>query len=92
MDIPLEGLGSETKVVVRAKDAALEKVKAPIKEVKEFLEKHKTAKIVVIIDTHCLDNGRFVWTGDSPQTYQACPLYSVSLSDAHIKCHRLTYT
>ncbi|KAF9642917.1 hypothetical protein BDM02DRAFT_3132771 [Thelephora ganbajun] len=35
------------------------------------------AKIVTIIHTHCLDNGFFVWTGDSPETYHACSLLEI---------------
>jgi len=44
-----------------------------------FLEKHSTAKIVFIVDTHCLDNGYFVYKGASPKTYEACSLLEVSM-------------
>jgi len=47
----------------------------------ELLERYPTAKIVVVIDTHCLDNGYFVYTGNSPETYKAC-----SLKEAGISC------
>ena len=36
-----------------------------------FLEEHPAAKIVVIIDTHCLKNGAFVYEGHSSPTYEA---------------------
>ena len=45
-----------------------------------FLARYPTAKIVVVVDTHCLDsNGAFVYTGDSPDTYLACVLPTVSI-------------
>lgn len=49
-----------------------------------FLSIHRTAKIVIIIDTHCLENGAFVWVGNDPVSYQACfmPLVSTRLSCA----------
>lgn len=50
------------------------------KPAEEFLEKHPTAKIVVVIDTHCLENGYFVWTGDSKGELQACSLLTVSVT------------
>ena len=43
-----------------------------------FLRKYGLAKIVVVVDTHCLENGAFVYTGNSPSTYLACPLEVVS--------------
>ena len=42
-----------------------------------FLKAHEMAKILVIIDTHCLDNGAFVWTGASADEYRACSLLEV---------------
>lgn len=49
------------------------------KAAESFLEEFPYAKIVVIIDTHCLENGFFVWRGNSRKTYEACPLLAVSL-------------
>ena len=46
----------------------------------EFLKKHVTAKILFIVDTHSLDNGCFVYAGDSPMTYEACSLLEVGPS------------
>jgi len=43
-----------------------------------FLNAHPMAKIVVIVDTHCLENGFFVWTGNSEDEYRACSLLEVS--------------
>ena len=49
------------------------------KAAETFLEEFPTAKIVVIIDSHCLENGFFVWNGDTKSSYQACPLLAVRL-------------
>jgi hypothetical protein len=56
-----------------------EEVESPHEEAKDFLRRHPTAKIVVAIDTHCLENGAFVYTGNSPPTYEACFLPEVRL-------------
>ena len=77
MDVPLEGMNSKKKVSTRANDSQLAKSKKPIQDVVDFLEKHESARIVLIIDTHCLDCGGFVWTGDSPQTFQGCTVGEV---------------
>ena len=45
-----------------------------------FLKAHPMAKIIVIIDTHCLDNGTFVWKGATPTEYTSCTLLEVRLS------------
>jgi len=44
-----------------------------------FLKTHPMAKIIFIVDTHCLENGYLVWTGDRPETYQGCTLLEVRL-------------
>lgn len=46
---------------------------------KSFLKEHKTAKIVFIIDTHSLDNGYFLYAGDTPNTYDGCQLIEASI-------------
>ena len=51
-----------------------------------FFKRHPTAKIIVVIDTHCIENGGFVYAGNSPQTFQACLLPEVSV---HPDCLRL---
>jgi phosphoribosylpyrophosphate synthetase len=43
-----------------------------------FLKEHPAAKIVIVIDTHCITTGSFVWRGDSPETYEVCTLFEVS--------------
>jgi hypothetical protein len=43
-----------------------------------FLDTHPTAKIVIIIDTHCLENGAFVWRGCDPVSFEACYMPEVS--------------
>ena len=49
-----------------------------------FLSIHHTAKIMIIIDMHYMENGAFVWVGNDPVSYQACfmPLVSARLSCA----------
>lgn len=42
-----------------------------------FLSDHESAKIVVVVDTHSVDNGYFVWTGASAESYRACSLIEV---------------
>ena len=54
--------------------------KESIHGTEKFLREFPAAKIVVIIDTHCLDNGSFAYKGDSPGTYQGCGLLEVSLT------------
>jgi len=44
----------------------------------EFLTLHEGAKIVVIIDTHCLDSGKLVWSGTTADDLRACTLLEVS--------------
>jgi hypothetical protein len=80
LDIPLGGTPSSA---ARSNNAQLdpdtkELSGKPATQAKKFLHKHPTAKIVIIIDTHCLENGAFVWNGNSPTSYEACSLYEVS--------------
>jgi hypothetical protein len=44
----------------------------------DFLKEYPAAKIIIIVDTHCLDTGAFVWRGDSPVSYETCTLPEVS--------------
>lgn len=73
MDISLDGEDAEEE------SDDIEESQNPNKDAKDFLRKNPTAKIVVVIDTHCLENGAFVWTGDSPTSYQACFLAEVRI-------------
>ena len=44
-----------------------------------FLAEHPTAKIVVVVDTHCLKNGKLVWKGTNTISYKACDMDEVSV-------------
>ena len=67
--------GNDTKIVYPDFNAVAE----PTSEAGVFLKLHETARIVVIIDTHCLENSAFVWAGNSLDTYKGCFLYEVSM-------------
>ena len=43
-----------------------------------FLVDHPTAKIVVVVDTHCVENGSFVWKG-AKSGFEACGMDEVSV-------------
>lgn len=43
-----------------------------------FLMDHPTAKIIVVIDTHCIDNGFLLWRGTTAENLLACSLSEVS--------------
>lgn len=43
------------------------------------LNAHHTAKIDIVIDTHCIEHGFFIYKGDSPENYAACSLLEVSV-------------
>ena len=47
--------------------------------IKAFLRRYGAAKLIIILDTHSLDNGYFAWTGSSPSTYEACSLQEVRI-------------
>ena len=50
-----------------------------------FLATHTTAKIVVIVDTHCLEEtGYFVWKGTQPNNYEICTMKLVSTRTSHV--------
>ena len=49
-------------------------------EAGRFLMEYPTAKIVVIIDTHCVKNGSFVWKGTSSTGFQACGMDEVGMT------------
>ena len=55
----------------------------PSPEVTNFLDQHRTAKIIVVVDTHCIqETGGFLWYGHDANTYQSCSLYEVSWIDS----------
>ena len=70
----VEAAGGKSKSNTRKKNP---KISLPVEEVDKFLTYYPTAKIVIILETHCLENSRFVWTGESPDSYQACSLLEV---------------
>ena len=45
-----------------------------------FLQHHSTVKIVVIVDTHCVENGYFAWNKNGGGDYESCSLFEVSSS------------
>jgi hypothetical protein len=73
MDVSLEGAQADPKKKKCGKTAKA--VAAAVKFMKQWV----TAKIIVIIQTHCLEGGAFVWRGDSPATYEGCSLLEVEL-------------
>jgi len=77
IDVPLTGIPEESSDDDR--DVDEEELANPTHEAKAFLKSHPMAKIVVVIDTHCLENGAFVYKGDSPVTYEACSLLEVGV-------------
>lgn len=42
-----------------------------------FLERHQLAKIVAVVDTHCLPDGDFIWAGNDANSYAGCTLDEV---------------
>ena len=49
----------------------------PYPDIMDFLVTHPMAKIVLVVDTHCLqETGGFVWAGDRDKT-KACTLWEV---------------
>ena len=57
-----------------------EAVDDPVKGAADFLKRNKTAKIVVIIDTHSTENGCFVYNGDAPADYLSCYMLEVGIT------------
>lgn len=48
-------------------------------EIDNFMIQHPSAKIVLVVDTHCLqDSGAFICSGDGPKSYAPCTLWEVS--------------
>jgi len=44
---------------------------------RKFLKAHKHAKIIVVIDAHCLEDGLFIWKGHDQVSYETCTLWEV---------------
>lgn len=50
----------------------------PMPTITDFLTTHPSAKIVVVVDTHCLqETGSFIWKGDKPEHYEPCTIEEV---------------
>jgi hypothetical protein len=65
-------------------------VSDPVGEAERFLKRFPTAKIVIILDTHSVENGAFVWSGSSPETYRTCYMLEVRARLPATHDHRLT--
>ena len=77
MDVSLQGsAGTVSNRKKKGKNVARDDNKV-VDQVVKFLNDWEAAKIVVILETHCLENGRFVWKGDKPENYSACSLEEV---------------
>lgn len=56
--------------------------------VRTFLNAHPTARIIVVVDTHCLeDSGAFIWKGDTPDTYEGRSLLEVCTENCGLGHH-----
>ena len=76
MDVSLLGESSKTTVTNRTKARKVED-RDPVKVVDKFLECYTTAKIIIVIDTHAVENGWFAYGGDTPSDYKTCCLEEV---------------
>ena len=77
MDVSLQGLaGTVSNRKKKGKNVARDNNDV-VDQVGKFLDDWEAARIVVILKTHCLENGRFVWKGDKPENYTACSLKEV---------------
>jgi hypothetical protein len=78
LDVPLDG---SMMAMERRVDKRLEAGRALLAAV-SFLKEHSTAKIVVIVDTHCLDeSGLFIWgRGMKAGDLEACCLEDVRVA------------
>ena len=76
LDITLGG-DSNGHVAYEGGDS-MEEVPEPAKCAGAFLTEHRSAKILVVVDAHCLENGFLVYAGNSPLLYEACSLGEVS--------------
>ena len=63
------------------KNVAHEEVNNPVVEALNFLSRFPTAKIIIVVDTHSVENGAFAWTSDpdNPKAFKTCYLYEASV-------------
>ena len=65
-------------------------IKSNVSDVITFLAENPTAKIMVIIETHSLENGRLIWSTKEGE-YQGCFMEDVSIAPV-ILCPILSLT
>jgi hypothetical protein len=74
LDVPLGGSMAEMQSHATGRSKAGRALAAAV----DLLNKYPTAKIVVIVDTHSLEeSGFFIYTGSTPGEYKACCLNEV---------------
>ena len=81
LDIPLDA-ENPGEQFGDSEDVTHESVEDPIQKAVEFLARFKTAKIVVVFDTHSVDNGAFIWRGNSADksSLESCYMLEVGVS------------
>lgn len=77
MDVSLQISVNEPAPSKKGKKKAKAPEEDPVKEVMDFLRDWDTAKIVFVLETHCIESGKFIWTGDGPASYESCWLKEV---------------
>ena len=94
MDVPLDNTEDETPVAKTHKSKGKGKLghndDEPIEEVVKFLTKWESAKIVVVVETHCLESGVLIWKGNEPANYETCSLFEVSM--CYLCAHQVANT
>lgn len=79
MDVSLQMSVNEPAPPKKGKKKAKAPEEDPVKQVMAFLTQWDTAKIVVVVETHCIESGKFIWTGDEPVNYESCWLEEVGV-------------
>jgi len=69
-------LGAEDAKADGAEDEAYDVVNDPGAAM-AFLKARPMARIIIVVDTHCLENGFFMYVGDSPVSLMGCALLEV---------------
>lgn len=78
------------KTVMEGGKEKREVIRSNVSDVVRFLESHPAAKIMVFIETHCLENGRFIWKGENGD-FQGCLMSDVSIFYSIIHAYYLSY-
>ena len=75
--------GEDTPAMQEAMDEAALMAREEINAAGTFLKEHETARIIVVIDTHCLEeNGLLVYSDADAQNLDACTLETVGVMQA----------